>query len=151
MHFYWVTVYMPWYTLIKQTSGLFQIVSTFHRECQKMSGILLAISLFFSGNPDWGDGRVWIVGSCLDFVWKSGWKQRFLSKKAWKSKAQFYLKKKKKKKKTQSGNPTTHWGGLNLSGIAQLRRYCTPNQKLACFVRYLKIINTFLENDICIL
>ena len=28
---------------------------------------------------------------------------------------------------------------------------CTPNQKLACFVLYLKIINTFLENNICIL
>ena len=31
------------------------------------------------------------------------------------------------------------------------RRYCTPNQKLAYFVRYLKIINTFLENITCIL
>ena len=28
-----------------------------------------------------------------------------------------------------------------------LREYCTPNQKLACFVLYLKIINTFLKND----
>ena len=27
---------------------------------------------------------------------------------------------------------------------------CT-NQKLACFVLYLKIINTFLKNNICIL
>ena len=27
----------------------------------------------------------------------------------------------------------------------------TPNQKLACFVLYLKIINTILKNDICIL
>ena len=26
----------------------------------------------------------------------------------------------------------------------------TPNQKLACFVLYLKIINTFLKNNICI-
>ena len=26
-----------------------------------------------------------------------------------------------------------------------LRGYCTPNQKLACFVLYLKIINTFLK------
>ena len=25
---------------------------------------------------------------------------------------------------------------------------CTPNQKLACFVIYLKIINTFLKHDI---
>ena len=32
-----------------------------------------------------------------------------------------------------------------------LREYCTPNQKLACFVLYLKIINTFLKNNICIL
>ena len=27
-----------------------------------------------------------------------------------------------------------------------LTGYCTPNQKLACFVLYLKIINTFLKN-----
>ena len=26
-----------------------------------------------------------------------------------------------------------------------------PKQKLACFVLYLKIINTFLQNNICIL
>ena len=26
--------------------------------------------------------------------------------------------------------------------------HCTPNQKLACFVLYLKIINTFLKNYI---
>ena len=32
-----------------------------------------------------------------------------------------------------------------------LRGNCTPNQNLACLVLYLKIINTFLENDICIL
>ena len=32
-----------------------------------------------------------------------------------------------------------------------LRGNCTPNQKLACFVLYLKIINTFLKNNICIL
>ena len=32
-----------------------------------------------------------------------------------------------------------------------LRGYYTLYQKLACFVLYLKIINTFLENDICIL
>ena len=29
-----------------------------------------------------------------------------------------------------------------------LRGYCTPYQKLACFVLYLKIINTFLKNNI---
>ena len=33
-----------------------------------------------------------------------------------------------------------------------LMGYCTPNQKLvACFVLCLKIINTFLKNNICIL
>ena len=26
-----------------------------------------------------------------------------------------------------------------------------PNQKLACFVFYLKIIKTFMKNDLCIL
>ena len=26
-----------------------------------------------------------------------------------------------------------------------LRGYCTPNQKLPCFVLYLKFINTFLQ------
>ena len=29
-----------------------------------------------------------------------------------------------------------------------LMGYCTPNQKLACFVLYLKIINTILKNNI---
>ena len=28
---------------------------------------------------------------------------------------------------------------------------CIPNQKLACFVCYLKITNIFLKNDICVL
>ena len=32
-----------------------------------------------------------------------------------------------------------------------LSRYCTPNQKLVCFVLLSQIINTFFENDICIL
>ena len=32
-----------------------------------------------------------------------------------------------------------------------LRGYCTPNLKLVCFVWYLKIINTFLKNNACIL
>ena len=32
-----------------------------------------------------------------------------------------------------------------------LRGNCTPNQILACFMFYLKIINTFSKNDICIL
>ena len=31
-----------------------------------------------------------------------------------------------------------------------LRGNCTPNQKLACFVLQLKIINTFWKNNICI-
>ena len=37
--------------------------------------------------------------------------------------------------------------------LLSLRRnwHCTPNQKLACFVLYLKIINTILKNDLCIL
>ena len=30
------------------------------------------------------------------------------------------------------------------------RGYCTLNQKLACFVLYIKMINTFLKNNICI-
>ena len=34
---------------------------------------------------------------------------------------------------------------------APLRGNCTRNQKLACFVLYLKIINTVLENNVCIL
>ena len=29
--------------------------------------------------------------------------------------------------------------------------FCTPNQKLACFVLYLKIVDTFLQNNVCIL
>ena len=32
--------------------------------------------------------------------------------------------------------------------MCNLQRYCNPNQKLACFVGYLKIINTLLENNI---
>ena len=32
-----------------------------------------------------------------------------------------------------------------------LRGYCTSYQNLACFVLYLKIVNTFLKNNICIL
>ena len=40
-----------------------------------------------------------------------------------------------------------------LAGSSQgvLRWNWTPNQKLACFVLYLKIINTFLKNNIYIL
>ena len=44
------------------------------------------------------------------------------------------------------------WRGMiNHSGIKQLRGSCTPNTKFACFVLYLKIINTLLKNNICIL
>ena len=32
-----------------------------------------------------------------------------------------------------------------------LRGYCIPNLKLACFVCYLKIIDTFSKNDTCML
>ena len=49
--------------------------------------------------------------------------------------------------------------GTNTSSITKtlllnnstLRGYCTPNQISAYFVLYLKIINTFLKNDMCIL
>ena len=34
---------------------------------------------------------------------------------------------------------------LDIKRWASLRGYCTPNQKLACFMLYLKIINTFLK------
>ena len=33
----------------------------------------------------------------------------------------------------------------------RVKGYCTPDQKLLCFVLYLKIANTFLKNNICIL
>ena len=33
----------------------------------------------------------------------------------------------------------------------RLRGYCTPNLKLACFVCYIKIIDTFSKNNECIL
>ena len=32
-----------------------------------------------------------------------------------------------------------------------LRENCTPNQKLACFALYLKIVNSFLQNNVYIL
>ena len=34
-----------------------------------------------------------------------------------------------------------------LNYLVPLRGYCTPNLKLAYFVCYLKIINTFLKNN----
>ena len=42
---------------------------------------------------------------------------------------------------------------MHLVKTARIKRrgYYIPNQKLACFVLYLKIINTFLKNNICIL
>ena len=41
-----------------------------------------------------------------------------------------------------------HWQKLR---DVLIRGYCTPKQKLSCFVFYLKIINTFMKNIICIL
>ena len=35
--------------------------------------------------------------------------------------------------------------------VLRLRGYCTTILKLACFVCYLKIINTFLKSNVCIL
>ena len=32
-----------------------------------------------------------------------------------------------------------------------LRGYCTPSLKLACFICFLKTVNTFLKNNVCIL
>ena len=32
-----------------------------------------------------------------------------------------------------------------------LRGNCTPNKKLACFVLHLKIVNTFMQNNVYIL
>ena len=37
------------------------------------------------------------------------------------------------------------------TGWEALRENCTPNKKWACFVFYIKIINTVLKNNICIL
>ena len=39
----------------------------------------------------------------------------------------------------------------NASSCDPLRGYSTSYPKLACFVLYLKIVNTFLKNNICIL
>ena len=41
----------------------------------------------------------------------------------------------------------------NFKKIVQcpFKGYCTSYPKLACYVLYLKIINTFLKNNICIL
>ena len=47
------------------------------------------------------------------------------------------------------------WSSLLLYSISMisplLRGYCTSYQKWACFVLYLKIINNFLKNKLCIL
>ena len=44
---------------------------------------------------------------------------------------------------------------MNAAAVNALLRHLKgvlhPIQKFACFVLYLKIINTFLKNDICIL
>ena len=45
----------------------------------------------------------------------------------------------------------TRWPERNPVKFLSLRGNCTPNQELSCFVLYLKIINTFLKNDMCIL
>ena len=65
----------------------------------------------------------------------------------------------KKQNKTKQHNTTQSKAKWNKtkqkakqSFIKQtLRGYCTSYQKLACFVLYFKIINTFLKNNICIL
>ena len=44
-----------------------------------------------------------------------------------------------------------HWNSMSTLLLQGLRGFCTPNHKLACFVLYHKIINTFLKNYICIL
>ena len=43
------------------------------------------------------------------------------------------------------------WCFTTNSYPTRLRGFCTPNQKLTCFVLYLKIINTFLKNNLGIL
>ena len=50
----------------------------------------------------------------------------------------------KKKKKANT------WQASNVVLDKSLKGVMHPNQKLACFVCYLKIINTFLKNNICI-
>ena len=47
-------------------------------------------------------------------------------------------------------NPMTPISAI-FEAAKSLRGNCTPNQKLACFLLYLKIINTFLKNNICTL
>ena len=42
----------------------------------------------------------------------------------------------------------TYQSTLCICSEVTLRGYCTPDQKLACFVLYLKIINIFLKNSI---
>ena len=39
---------------------------------------------------------------------------------------------------------------MHLYDFLALSGYCTPYLKLACFVYYLKIINTFQKNNPCI-
>ena len=55
-------------------------------------------------------------------------------------------KQNKTKKQQQQQKTSRHLICFNA-----LRGYCTPNQKLACFVLYLKVINIFLKNNTCIL
>ena len=76
-----------------------------YKGCQchvrRKSGIPLAILQICPGNPDWEDKKVWILGGCVDFFWKSLWKRGFLSKKPGNTRV-FFLKK--------SGNPTSSMG-----------------------------------------
>ena len=60
-------------------------------------------------------------------------------------------KKKKRKCTTTSHRSWSSCTGRLLVGESFLRGYCTSYQKLACFVLYLKIINQFLKNRLCIL
>ena len=41
--------------------------------------------------------------------------------------------------------------GIVVIDVLNLMGNCTSDQKLARFVRFLKIINTFVQNKICIL
>ena len=54
-----------------------------------------------------------------------------------------HTRKKKKKKKTCSFLESTIHSSINSDHSLTQKGYCTPNYKFACFVLYLKIINTF--------
>ena len=48
---------------------------------------------------------------------------------------------------SKSPASVVRWNKI-VAGLLVSSAYCTPNQKLACFVLYLKIINTFLKDYI---